>query len=159
MTSDWLRGFVLDNSNGDTISKAFENLSHEIKYYKLECDKPKYHKPKYNKLEYHNLMLNELKKIELNNSLNQCKNTEGVNNIITKDAKDDIIIELKNEINILKEELNKKDMLNKRLIDTLMLYRYKEFNNTTTYDYNKIKQKNKALNAEFKRVAKLKKLC
>lgn len=60
-------------------------------------------------------------------------------------------------------------MLNKRLIDTLMLYRYKEFtttdagngigNNTTTYDYDEIKQKNKALNTEFKRVAKLMKLC
>jgi hypothetical protein len=50
-------------------------------------------------------------------------------------------------------------MLNKRLIDTLMLYRYKEFNNTTTYDYDEIKQKNKALNNEFKRVAKLIKLC
>jgi hypothetical protein len=66
---------------------------------------------------------------------------------------------LENKINKLEEELNKKDMLNKRLIDTLMLYRYKEFNNTTTYDYDEIKQKNKALNNEFKRVAKLIKLC
>lgn len=66
---------------------------------------------------------------------------------------------LKNEINKLTKELNKKDELNKRLINTLMLYKYQEFDNTITYDYEDIKQKNKALNAEFKRVAKLMKLC
>ena len=81
--------------------------------------------------------------IEINENLN-------INNKITN---------LENKINVLTEELNKKDNLNKRLIDTLMLYRYKEFNNTITYDYNEIKQKNKALNSEFKRVAKLMKLC
>jgi len=70
-----------------------------------------------------------------------------------------IITNFQNKINILTEELNKKDELNKRLINTLMLYRYKEFDNTITYDYNEIKQKNKALNNEFKRVAKLMKLC
>jgi hypothetical protein len=68
------------------------------------------------------------------------------------------IINLENQINIITKELNKKDELNKRLINTLMLYRYSEFNNTITYDYEEIKKRNKTLNTEFKRVAKLMKL-
>lgn len=40
----------------------------------------------------------------------------------------------------------------------LTIKKINEINNTTTYDYNEIIQKNKALNAEFKRVAKLMKL-
>lgn len=95
-------------------------------------------------LSINKLELYEKEKLKFDNKLN---------------AKDNIITNLQNKINKLEEELNKKDMLNKRLIDTLMLYRYKEFNNTTTYDYDEIKQKNKALNNEFKRVAKLMKLC
>lgn len=94
-------------------------------------------------LSINKLELYETEKLKFDNKLN---------------AKDNIITNFQNKIYKLEEELNKKDMLNKRLIDTLMLYRYKEFNNTTTYDYDEIKQKNKALNAEFKRVAKLMKL-
>lgn len=115
------------------------------------------------KLEFY-----ENEKIEFDNKL-QNKDSiifglENKINNINKELNDEvqikkhIITNLQNKINKLEEELNKKDMLNKRLIDTLMLYRYKEFNNTITYDYNEIKQKNKALNTEFKRVAKLMKL-
>jgi hypothetical protein len=80
--------------------------------------------------------------------------------------KKSIIIELNDEIeklkyenNELKVKLNKKDNLNKRMINILMLYKSNEFNIVEKYNYNEIKQKNKALNSEFKRVAKLMKLC
>ncbi len=64
-----------------------------------------------------------------------------------------------NQILNLSKKLSKKDKLNKRLVNLLTIYKYHEFNNVEKYDYNEIKQKNKALNTEFKRVAKLMKLC
>ncbi len=64
-----------------------------------------------------------------------------------------------NELRELKEKLVKKDNLNKRLVNLLTVYKYQEFNGVEKYDYVEIKQKNKALNTEFKRVAKLMKLC
>lgn len=70
----------------------------------------------------------------------------------------DIIDKLKDENNKLKVKLNKKDILNKRMINILICYKSNEFNIVEKYDYNAIKQKNKALNTEFKRVAKLMKL-
>ena len=72
---------------------------------------------------------------------------------------DDTIDKLKHENTELKVKLNKKDNLNKRMINILMLYKSNEFNIVEKYDYNEIKQKNKTLNSEFKRVAKLMKLC
>jgi hypothetical protein len=66
--------------------------------------------------------------------------------------------EQKKIINELKEQLNKKDKLNKRLIDVLTIYKNHEFNIVEKYDYKSIKENNKKLNLEFKRVAKLMKL-
>lgn len=65
------------------------------------------------------------------------------------------IKELANE---LSNELFKKDKLNKRLIYLLTIYKYHELNNVQKYNYEEIKEKNKKLNLEFKRVAKLMKL-
>jgi hypothetical protein len=76
-----------------------------------------------------------------------------------REMNDDTIDKLKHENTELKVKLNKKDKLNKRLINILKIYKYHEFNNVEKYDYNEIKQKNKTLNSEFKRVAKLMKLC
>ncbi len=69
------------------------------------------------------------------------------------------IIAMTDELRELKEKLVKKDNLNKRLVNLLTVYKYQEFNDVKKYDYLEIKQKNKALNTEFKRVAKLMKLC
>ena len=66
--------------------------------------------------------------------------------------------EYEEEYKNLEDRLNKKDKLNKRLINVLTIYKYHELNNVQKYDYNEIKQKNKKLNLEFKRVAKLMKL-
>lgn len=66
---------------------------------------------------------------------------------------------LEKEFDILKNKYNNIHMLNQRLINTLKLYKYHEFNTIEKYDYEEIKQKNKKLNQEFKRIAKLMKLC
>lgn len=58
----------------------------------------------------------------------------------------------------LNNELSKRDKLNKRLVNLLTIYKYHELNNVQKYDYQEIKEKNKKLNQEFKRVAKLMKL-
>lgn len=47
--------------------------------------------------------------------------------------------------------------LNKRLIDTLILYKHKQ-NESPTYDYIEIKSRKQKLHAEFKRLSKLMKL-
>jgi DNA repair exonuclease SbcCD ATPase subunit len=72
--------------------------------------------------------------------------------------KNNQIINLSKKLETVNKEINKKDKLNKRLVNVLTIYKYHEFNNVEKYDYNEIKQKNKALNTEFKRVAKLMKL-
>ena len=88
-------------------------------------------------------------------------------NIITE--LNDAIDILKNENNKLKDELennkkfyvnelSKKDKLNKRLVNILTIYKYHELNNVQKYNYQEIKNRNKKLNSEFKRVAKLMKL-
>jgi hypothetical protein len=64
----------------------------------------------------------------------------------------------KKEIDALKNELFKKDKLNKRLVNILIIYKYHELNNIQKYDYTSIKEKNKKLNSEFRRIAKLMKL-
>ena len=77
--------------------------------------------------------------------------------------------EYDNKINILenknkelenknKELSNDLDKLNKRLVNILTIYKYHELNNVQKYNYEEIKEKNKKLNSEFKRVAKLMKL-
>jgi len=78
---------------------------------------------------------------------------------------DNAIDILKNELtkkdNLLKKsnnELFKTDRLNKRLVNLLTIYKYHELNNVQKYNYEDIKEKNKKLNSEFKRVAKLTKL-
>lgn len=76
-----------------------------------------------------------------------------------REMNDDAIDILKNENNKLKDEISKKNKLNKRLINLITIYKYHEFNDVEKYDYNSIKEKNKKLNSEFKRVAKLMKLC
>ena len=45
-----------------------------------------------------------------------------------------------------------------RLVNILTIYKYHELNNVQKYNYEEIKEKNKKLNNEFKRVAKLMKL-
>ena len=86
-----------------------------------------------------------------------------------REMNDDAIDILKNENNKLKDELennkkfyvnelSKKDKLNKRLVNLLTIYKYHELNNVQKYNYEEIKEKNKKLNSEFKRVAKLMKL-
>lgn len=72
------------------------------------------------------------------------------------ESKNDLI---KDELEETKKQSSKKDKLNKRLVNLLTIYKYHEFNNVEKYDYNSIKEKNKKLNSEFKRVAKLMKLC
>jgi DNA-binding ferritin-like protein (Dps family) len=62
---------------------------------------------------------------------------------------------IKDKLDIIKDELSKKDKLNKRLVNLLTIYKYHEFNNVEKYDYQEIKEKNKKLNQEFKRVYKL----
>lgn len=76
-----------------------------------------------------------------------------------REMNDVCINKLKHENNELKIKNNKIVKLNKRLVNLLTIYKYHEFNEVEKYDYNEIKQKNKALNSEFKRVAKLMKLC
>jgi hypothetical protein len=71
------------------------------------------------------------------------------------EVKNDII---KDELDIIKDKLFKKEKLNKRLINILTIYKYHELNNVQKYNYEEIKEKNKKLNSEFKRVAKLMKL-
>ncbi len=66
--------------------------------------------------------------------------------------------DLYDELEEVQEKLSKKDKLNKRLVNLLTIYKYHEFNNVEKYDYQEIKEKNKKLNQEFKRVAKLMKL-
>lgn len=68
------------------------------------------------------------------------------------------ILNLSKKLNNLNNELSKKDKLNKRLVNLLTIYKYHELNNVQKYDYQEIKEKNKKLNQEFKRVAKLMKL-
>lgn len=65
-------------------------------------------------------------------------------------------LETKN--NKLLNDLSKKDKLNKRLVNILTIYKYHELNNVQKYNYEEIKEKNKKLNSEFKRVVKLMKL-
>ncbi len=93
-------------------------------------------------------LLSDLNRVNCNNFIYADKIKDLENKLLDND-------ELKN----LKEELSKKDKLNKRLVKLLIIYKYHEFNIVEKYDYNEIKQKNKALNTEFKRVAKLMKLC
>ena len=69
-------------------------------------------------------------------------------------------LEIDNKVLICRLEqqnikLSKKDDLNKRLINILTIYKYHELNNVQKYNYNEIKQKNKQLNQEFKRIYKL----
>lgn len=68
------------------------------------------------------------------------------------------INKLETKNNKLLNELSKKDKLNKRLVNILTIYKYHELNNVQKYNYEEIKEKNKKLNNEFKRVAKLMKL-
>lgn len=59
----------------------------------------------------------------------------------------------------INNKLEEHSKVNKRLVNLLTIYKYHEFNNVEKYNYNSIKEKNKKLNSEFKRVAKLMKLC
>ncbi len=68
------------------------------------------------------------------------------------------INKLETKNNKLLNDLSKKDKLNKRLVNILTIYKYYELNNVQKYNYEEIKEKNKKLNSEFKRVAKLMKL-
>ena len=65
---------------------------------------------------------------------------------------------IKDKLDIIKDDLSKKDKLNKRLVNLLTIYKYHELNNVQKYNYEEIKNRNKKLNNEFKRVAKLMKL-
>ena len=71
---------------------------------------------------------------------------------------DNKINKLENKNKELSNELSKKNKLNKRLVNILTIYKYHELNNVQKYNYEEIKEKNKKLNSEFKRVAKLMKL-
>ena len=75
-----------------------------------------------------------------------------------KQEYDNKINELKTKNKELENELSKKDKLNKRLVNILPIYKYHELNDVQKYNYKEIKEKNKKLNSEFKRVAKLMKL-
>lgn len=68
------------------------------------------------------------------------------------------INKLETKNNKLLNDLSKKDKLNKRLVNILTIYKYHELNNVQKYNYEEIKEKNKKLNSEFKRVVKLMKL-
>ena len=92
------------------------------------------------------LFNNELR-LQYNKDIEKIK--QEYNNKINK-------LETKN--NKLLNELSKKDKLNKRLVNILTIYKYHELNNVQKYNYEEIKEKNKKLNNEFKRVAKLMKL-
>jgi hypothetical protein len=66
--------------------------------------------------------------------------------------------DLENKVNeciSLNKIIENKDKLNKRLINTLMIYRYKEFNDDIKYDYNEIKQKINYLIMNLKKLLNL----
>jgi hypothetical protein len=65
---------------------------------------------------------------------------------------------LLNKFEMVNEKLNEKTILNKRLINILTTYRYNELHNIKIYNYEEIGQKNKKLNNEFLKIAKLMKL-
>lgn len=67
--------------------------------------------------------------------------------------------ELENENKKQYERINNVNKLNKRLVNLITIYKYHDLNNVETYDYSSIKEKNRKLNSEFKRIAKLMKLC
>jgi chromosome segregation ATPase len=84
--------------------------------------------------EHNNIQNTKIQKLELEiKNINM--NYDNITNSFT-----DIINDLQDQINKLKMQINNNS-------------------DVVIYDYEEIKQKNKALNAEFKRVAKLMKLC
>ena len=111
------------------------------------------------------ISINKCKKIrsKLNKKNNQIINLSNkfkieANNIDLKDEllKENMNLKCKNDK--LNNDLSKKDKLNKRLTNLLTIYKYHELNNVQKYNYQDIKNRNKQLNQEFKRVAKLMKL-
>lgn len=74
---------------------------------------------------------------------------------------ENIELELENsyeEIEILENKIKKLENEYKRLSDVLTVYKNDNLNNVKKYNYQEIKEKNKKLNQEFKRIAKLMKL-
>ena len=78
---------------------------------------------------------------------------------------EDQLVDKNKQIAGLETQLAEKDRvimvrtnLNKRLVDTLILYKHKQ-SESPTYDYTEIRSRKQKLHAEFKRLSKLMKLC
>jgi hypothetical protein len=105
---------------------------------------------------------------KLRKKYDKIKDLENKNNNLKEEYQ--MVYKIRNELkskndNInetLEEQLSKNkkiEKVNKRLVNLIAIYKYHDFNEVEKYNYIEIKQKNKTLNNEFKRVAKLMKLC
>lgn len=149
------RDLVKQNKINDSISIHYNGFNIEL-WNINELNNPlnKDFKLNINLIKLTNLNDYDVKIINYSTDIEKIKQeyNNKINELETKNK------ELEKKLKETENNLFKKDKLNKRLVNILTIYKYHELNNVQKYNYEEIKEKNKKLNNEFKRVAKLMKL-